>query len=174
MQKVALHWSIDEYHVGLIGFPFNAVLDWPLATPSGYPFFLNKTVNVHIKNILEYWRDNFLTTSGSASILTEASNGCMSEEARKRFGELFGHSKEDDEHWGFKSWDDCFTRKFADYDKLRPVYAPDDDSWVAYDTFWLKGQPYSIYEMLDNEEEAEQFVNGTIYQAFLSATSYHR
>ncbi|KJK63195.1 Phosphatidylserine decarboxylase [Aspergillus parasiticus SU-1] len=106
------------------------------------------------------------------------------------FDELFGRSRENGEHWGFKSWDDFFTRNFIDYDKLRPVYAPDDDSWVvsaceskpfalqtnvkAYDTFWLKGQPYSVYEMLDNEEEAEQFVKGTIYQAFLSATSYHR
>ncbi|OGM46641.1 hypothetical protein ABOM_004700 [Aspergillus bombycis] len=204
MQKVAPQWNIDEYHVGLIGVPFNAVLDWPMATPSGYAFFLHKEVNLHMKRILDYWRDHFLSTSASASVLAEEPNGWLSEEARKviedetnldpnhrySFEELFGHSREDGKHWGFKSWDDFFTRKFADYDKLRPVYAPDDDSWVvsaceskpfalqthvkAYDTFWLKGQPYSVYEMLDKEEEAEQFVDGTIYQAFLSATSYHR
>ncbi|KAE8135911.1 Phophatidylserine decarboxylase-domain-containing protein, partial [Aspergillus pseudotamarii] len=145
MQKVAPQRSIDKYHMDLIGFPFNAVLDWPLTTPSGYALFLNKTVNVHTKNILEYWRDNFLTMSASAGVLTEEPNSWLSEEARKvieddinldpnhwySFEELFGYSKKDGEHWGFKSRGSFFTCKFADYHKLRPVYAPDDDSWVV-------------------------------------------
>ncbi|KAB8262345.1 Phophatidylserine decarboxylase-domain-containing protein [Aspergillus pseudonomiae] len=191
MQKVAPQWNIDEYHVGLIGTPFNAVLDWPMATPSRYAFFLRKEVNFHIKRILDYWRDYFLSTSASTSVLTEEPNGWLSEEARKIIED---ETNLDPNHrYSFEelfSWDDFFTRKFADYDKLRPVYAPDHDSWVvsaceskpfalqthvkAYDTFWLKGQPYSVYEMLDKEEEAEHFVDGTTYQAFLSATSYHR
>ena len=165
-----------------------------MATPSGYAFFLRKEVNFHMKRILDYWRDYFLSTSASTNVLTEELNGWLSEEARKviqdetnldpnhrySFEELFGHSRADGKHWGFKSRDDFFTRKFADYDKLRPVYAPDHDSWVvsaceskpfalqthveAYDTFWLKGQPYSVYEMLDKEEEAEQFVDAGLLE----------
>jgi phosphatidylserine decarboxylase len=73
---------------------------------------------------------------------------------------------------------------------VRPVIAPTDNSIVdsacestvyniahdikAHDNFWLKGQPYSLYHMLDNDPLAPQFVGGTIYQAFLSATKYHR
>ena len=42
------------------------------------------------------------------------------------------------------------------------------------DTFWLKGQPYSLENILDFDERAKQFEGGTIYQAFLSGLSYHR
>ncbi len=34
---------------GLIGFPINALLDWPMATPAGYTFFSNALVNQQIQ-----------------------------------------------------------------------------------------------------------------------------
>ena len=43
-----------------------------------------------------------------------------------------------------------------------------------HDDFWIKGQPYSLAHMLANDPLAGQFVGGTVYQAFLSALSYHR
>jgi phosphatidylserine decarboxylase len=42
-----------------------------------------------------------------------------------------------------------------------------------HDTFWMKLQPYSLRHML-NGNFVEQFVGGTVYQAFLSADKYHR
>ena len=42
------------------------------------------------------------------------------------------------------------------------------------DRFWVKGQPYSLQDMLADDESAEQFVGGTVYQAFLDARNYHR
>lgn len=42
------------------------------------------------------------------------------------------------------------------------------------DKFWAKGQPYSLVDMLGNEAIATSFVNGTVFQSFLSAESYHR
>ena len=42
------------------------------------------------------------------------------------------------------------------------------------DQFWLKGQPYSLDNMLDFDDLAPRFEGGTVYQAFLSALSYHR
>jgi phosphatidylserine decarboxylase len=42
------------------------------------------------------------------------------------------------------------------------------------DEFWLKQQPYSLLRMFGDDEMAKQFVGGTVYQAFLSALSYHR
>src|ERR1039458_1848541 len=43
-----------------------------------------------------------------------------------------------------------------------------------HDKFWLKSQPYSLQDMLANDEAVDQFVGGTVYQAFLSALNYHR
>ncbi|OBZ67911.1 Phosphatidylserine decarboxylase proenzyme 3 [Grifola frondosa] len=44
-----------------------------------------------------------------------------------------------------------------------------------HDQFWLKGQAYSLYDMLNRDDEfAKQFVGGTVYQAFLSPLDYHR
>lgn len=40
--------------------------------------------------------------------------------------------------------------------------------------FWVKGQPYSVRDMLANDPLSDTFVGGTVYQAFLSALSYHR
>ena len=93
-----------------------------------------------------------------------------------------------DEYWGFASWNDFFTRRLAD--GARPVDSPDDDSVIVsacestpyglavdvqlQDQFWIKSQPYSLQDMLASDESADQFVGGTVYQAFLSATNYHR
>ena len=89
---------------------------------------------------------------------------------------------------GFASWDDFFTRLFRE--GRRPVADPDNDAVIANacesapyqlardvklrDTFWIKGEPYSLYHMLDGDPLTEQFVGGTAYQAFLSAFNYHR
>lgn len=107
-------------------------------------------------------------------------------------------------HYGFKSWDgkwtnslrrcyayavlDFFTRKVRD--SARPVASPENDLVIANccesrvynieqdvklrDRFFAKGQPYSILDMLAHDPLAEKFAGGTIYQAFLSALSYHR
>ena len=42
------------------------------------------------------------------------------------------------------------------------------------DAFWLKGQPYSLDNLLDFDPRAAAFEGGTLYQAFLSALNYHR
>jgi phosphatidylserine decarboxylase len=89
---------------------------------------------------------------------------------------------------GFASWDDFFTRRFRP--GVRPVAAPDDDRVIVNacesapyriafdvrerDRFWVKAQPYSLVHMLAGDPFAPQFVGGTVYQAFLSALSYHR
>jgi phosphatidylserine decarboxylase len=93
-----------------------------------------------------------------------------------------------EKYHGYNSWDHFFTRTFRE--NIRPVAFPEDDSAIvnscesqpykvssdvkAIDKFWVKGQPYLVLEMLAHDELAEQFVGGTVYQAFLSALSYHR
>lgn len=93
-----------------------------------------------------------------------------------------------DQHWGFKSWNDFFTRRFID--SARPVACPEDDNVIGsacestpyristgvqrQDRFWIKRQPYSLNDLLANDQTVDQFAGGTVYQAFLSATNYHR
>ncbi|KAI0104961.1 Phophatidylserine decarboxylase-domain-containing protein [Nemania sp. FL0031] len=205
VKKKAPQWSIDEYKGGLIGFPFNAVLDWPMATPSGYAFFLEPQINEKLKAILNAWRIELLSTGNSLYVITTESNGWLSDAALKaieddtnlegenlKFTELFQCDPiKDPAHWDFKSWDDFFVRRFKNMETLRPVHFKEDTKWIVnsceskpfsrqtkvkeYDSFWLKGQPYSIAEMLNYESTyVSKFVGGTVYQAFLSAMSYHR
>ena len=40
---------------GLIAFPINAILDFPMGSDSGYVVFSNSLVNQQLKKILDYW-----------------------------------------------------------------------------------------------------------------------
>ncbi|KAG0633777.1 Phophatidylserine decarboxylase-domain-containing protein [Tuber brumale] len=157
--------SAPEYRkgLGLAGFPINAIINWPMGTPSGAAAFLNEKVNAQVGKMLKEWA-KFL---GSPE-----SRYCQPSEP----------------HRGFKSWDDFFTREFRD--GARPIGAPDDDRFIANacesapynlqknvqerDLFWTKGQPYSIKHMLAGDSFTPLFVEGTVYQGFLDALSYHR
>jgi phosphatidylserine decarboxylase len=199
---------------GLIGFPINALLNWPMATAAGYDFFANALVNQQLRKILGYWAD-FLQSPASRYVLTESVSpldrqtlivpwlgevakremvrvaqgalGAGDNPTPERFEGIF-HTVPGEEYEGFASWDDFFTRRFCP--GVRPVTAPDDDSVIAnacesaplqvvtgvrrQDAFWLKGQPYSLDNLLDFDPRAAAFEGGTLYQAFLSALSYHR
>ncbi|MFQ2100413.1 phosphatidylserine decarboxylase family protein [Aeromonas sanarellii] len=199
---------------GLIGFPINALLNWPMATVAGYDFFANALVNQQLRKILGYWAD-FLQSPASRYVLTESVSpldhqtlivpwlgevakeemvrvaqgalGAGDNPTPDRFEEIF-HTVPGEQYEGFASWDDFFTRRFCP--GVRPVTAPDDDSVIAnacesaplqvvrgvrrQDAFWLKGQPYSLDNLLDFDPRAAAFEGGTLYQAFLSALSYHR
>ena len=121
-------------------------------------------------------------------MLNDSPSGWTSDAARQAIGiEQYEHDPADP-HWGFTSWNDFFTRRFRDGE--RPVAAPEDNDVIVAacestpfsirtnvkrrDEFWLKTQPYSLEEMLANDVAVEEFVGGTVYQAFLSATNYHR
>jgi len=174
-----------------IGTPINAVLDWPMGTKAGLAAFLNECDNMHLMKILKQW-GNFLLTSNSCSTLNTETGGWFSEVAlnsphMKGFHDDFS-ADPSKPNWGFKSWDNFFTRDFKP--GRRPVGSPDDDSVVVsaaeatpfavqtsvslHDKFWAKGQSYSLAHMMNNDPRAKQFVGGTVYQAFLSADSYHR
>jgi phosphatidylserine decarboxylase len=44
----------------------------------------------------------------------------------------------------------------------------------ALDKFWLKGQPYSLINMLNNSEHTSRFIGGDVFQSFLSGADDHR
>lgn len=175
---------------GLTGLPINAMIDWSLATTSGYAFFLDATVNRHLKAILCAW-GRFLTTSDSLPALSEDPHtGWFGKDAMAHMPDFDAEFECQPElpYRGFTSWDDFFTRRFRP--GCRPVAAPDNDAVIVnaceaapyrlardvrlLDRFWIKAQPYSLYHMLAGDERAAQFDGGTVYQAFLSSFSYHR
>lgn len=193
-------WSDREFGAGVVGLPFFAVFDWPMGTPSGFAVFQDPKVNAQLKKVLHVWGE-FLQTPESAKVLDNSSSGWFGESGYKdlqtaansaagtshKFEDMFICDPNHKYH-GFNSWDSFFTRHFRE--DIRPIASPDDDSVVAnvcesgpykvahnvkaHERFWVKGQPYSVLAMLAHDELADQFVGGTIYQAFLSALSYHR
>ncbi|RYO87313.1 hypothetical protein DL766_005767 [Monosporascus sp. MC13-8B] len=81
---------------------------------------------------------------------------------------------------GLSSWDGVFVRRFRDVDALRPVAYPSGLKRIVNsceskpfalqtnlqeeDTLCLKASPYSVAEMLNQHEEANRFIGGTVYQ----------
>jgi phosphatidylserine decarboxylase len=202
----------NQSPAGMIGFPINALLAWPMATSFGYEVFSNILVNQQFKKILNYW-SKFLVTPESTYVLTQNDPsedviGWLSPTAQAEmlqvaesalgmepnpipstatFSDVFQCNPEDP-NYGYTSWDNFFTRMFCE--NVRPVTQPDNDNIIVNacesapykvatnvalsDQFWLKGQPYSLENMLNFDELTPQFAGGTVYQAFLSALSFHR
>ena len=180
-----------KFHpVELVAVPIHAILTWPKATVGGYAAFLNDKVNRQFKRILDNW-GTYLKSEDSASVLNEdPETGWLGESAMAMMPNFKETYKCDPSkpHWGYNSWDDFFIRELKE--GARPIASPDDDTVVCnacesgpYDLqsnvrgrnrFWIKSQPYSIIFLLANDSLAKQFIGGTVYQAFLSAVSYHR
>jgi phosphatidylserine decarboxylase len=175
---------------GLVGCPINTIFDWPMGTAAGMAAFLNERVNAQLKKILNAW-GRFLSSAESTYVLNEHPHkGWFGADARKAMPDFEREFVCDpgQPHWGFRSWDDFFTREFRP--GVRPVAHPDDDTVVVNacesapyriarhvnyrDRFWIKSQPYSIVHMLANDSLAPLFAGATIYQAYLNPLSYHR
>lgn len=202
LMKRGPYWMYTtEGQKGLVGFPFNAVLAWPMGTAAGLELFSRSDVNQHIRRMLNSWTD-FLASPASISVLTADLKGWFSAEALNAmahvttaatpttptsFAQAYICDPSAVAH-GFNSWDDFFTRRFRP--GIRPISCPNDPriinnacessphrishSVALHDNFTIKSQPYSLHEMLGSDPLATQFNGGSVYQAFLSALSYHR
>jgi phosphatidylserine decarboxylase len=176
-----------EFGDEAVTLPLNAILDWTMGTPAGFAAFRDPRINAILKKILGAWCE-FLSSPDSRYVLNASPSGWKSPEAQRAVGmEQFEHDP-DEQYWGFASWNDFFTRRFKD--GARPVDCADDDQVIVsacestpygisvdvqrQDRFWIKSQPYSLQDMLAGDEAVDDFVGGTVYQAFLSATDYHR
>ena len=175
---------------GLVGCPINAIFDWSMGTAAGMAAFLNERVNAQLKNVLNAWA-RFLSSADSAYVLNDHPHkGWFGANARQAMPEFAREFVCDPErpHWGFRSWDDFFTRELRP--GVRPVAHPEDAAIITNacesapyrivrhvnyrDTFWIKSQPYSIAHLLASDSLAPLFAGGTVYQAYLSPLSYHR
>jgi phosphatidylserine decarboxylase len=183
--------TAPEYNrKGLVGFPINAILNWAMGTEAGFAAFLNEKVNAQFKRILDAW-GQFLSSPDSLYVLNDdPRQGWLGRRALADMPDFVENFVCDSAlpHYGFKSWDDFFTRQFRP--GIRPVADLYDDAVIVNgcesapfkvarnvqkrNRFWIKAQPYSLEHMLAGDDWVDQFVGGTVYQAFLSALSYHR
>ena len=175
---------------GLVGFPINAILNWSMGTTAGFAAFLNDKVNYQFKKVLNSW-GVFLKSKESCYVLNDhPKKGWFGRDAMKKMPNFAEEFKCDPSkpHYGCTSWDDFFTREFRA--GVRKIAAPNNDKVIVNacesapyklysnvqrrDEFWIKRQRYSLQHMLANDPLVDKFIGGTIYQAFLSALSYHR
>jgi len=172
----------------LVGFPINAIFNWTMGVPAGFAAFRNEKVNSIFKKILDEY-GSFLDSPASLSVLNNSPTGWKSKAAMEKLNMDQYQYDPNDEHWGFKSWNDFFTRKLKP--GVRPIAERKNNKVIVsacdsnvyniqrnvkkVDWFWVKSQPYSLNDMLNNDESVvDRFVGGDVYQAFLSALKYHR
>jgi phosphatidylserine decarboxylase len=168
-------------------FPMSTLFTYMMMTPAGEAIFRNTEFNSAIRKILKEWC-NFLDSDKSLYVLNEGVDGWLSQSAYW-YNKLYEFviPDKDAPHWGWKSFNDYFHRQIKP--ENRPIAAPDDPKVVVsandgtvyniasnvqpLDQFWLKGQPYSLINMLNNEY-VERFIGGSVFQSFLSGADYHR
>jgi phosphatidylserine decarboxylase len=172
-----------------------------MGTPAGVFAFLREDINLCFRAMLNEY-NVYLDSPDSTSVLTEDEEGWLNQTARNDMAEVVSEAtgttitfeeafncEPDQPAYGYVSWDDFFIRTFRT--GVRDVFDPENGNIIdnacesqprtlvrgvkLEDKFWLKEQPYSLQDILaGNEKNAQAFVGGTIYQAFLSALSYHR
>ena len=169
-------------------FPMSSLFVYMMMTPAGEAAFRYEAFNAALRRILQAWCQ-FLDSLESRYVLNTGAEGWLSPAA-------YAYNKLDEfvipdpsaPHGGFTSFNAYFHRqvKLA----LRPVAAPDDPKVIvsandgtvyaiargvkAQDRFWLKGQPYSLVNMLNGPEHLGHFIGGDVFQSFLSGADYHR
>ena len=180
-----------------VGAPMYLIFDMLSNTSAAYDLFRYDVFNAALKELLNSW-GNYLQSPASTSTLTAGPEGWFSQESMANFDPYikplsfeatYVCPDPSAENKGFDSWDAFFTRALQP--KARPVLFPDNADLIhnpcesttlryrtnvqLHDTFWLKQQRYSLYDMLnEDEDDARQFAGGAVYQAFLSLHDYHR
>jgi phosphatidylserine decarboxylase len=147
--------STNNTAAGLIAFPINAVLDFPMATEAGYAVFANSLVNQQFRKILNHW-SIFLTTEASTYVLNSTENNVLkaplipwlSKDAIEQVLDVAfqytgkkapkGTKFEDvfdavpgARNLGYTSWDNFFTKKFKE--GVRPIGGPAGTIWPDSD-----------------------------------------
>jgi phosphatidylserine decarboxylase len=169
-------------------FPMSSLFVYMMMTTAGEAAFRDERLNAAIAAVLREWC-TFLDSPESRYVLTTEPDDWLSPPAVKEFKlDEFIIPDRGAPHWGFASYNAWFHREIKP--EARPVDAPGDPSVIvsandgtvykiardvrALDRFWLKGQPYSLVNMLNNGEYVERFVGGDVFQSFLSGADYHR
>ncbi|HEV2843717.1 MAG TPA: phosphatidylserine decarboxylase family protein [Thermoanaerobaculia bacterium] len=168
-------------------FPVSTLFTYMMMTRAGEAAFRLAAFNDALRTILQEWCA-FLDSPDSRYVLNETAEGWLSQPAFE-LNKLYEFVIPDraKPHWGFASFNDYFHREIKP--EFRPISAPknskvivsaNDGTVVTYARdvqplakFWLKGQPYSLVNMLAGKF-TERFIGGDVFQSFLSGADYHR
>lgn len=173
----------------LNNFPMSTIFAYMMMTTAGEAAFRYDPINNAIRNILFEW-SAFLSSDKSLYVLNESDTGWLCKSA-------YDYNKLDEfvipdrsaPHWGWKSYNDFFHRQIKP--AVRPISQPGNPKVIvsandgnvyaiarnvkAQDRFWLKGQPYSLVNVLNNNSDfVKLFTGGDVFQTFLSGANYHR
>lgn len=170
-----------------VGCPISAILLYTMGTPAGFAAYRHPRINAMLKEFLAVWT-GFLDSEDSRYVLNDGPHGWQSPAALAQLHMQDYQHDPDAPYWGFSSWNDFFTREVEP--DARRIAAPDDPRVVvaACDStvyrharhirstrreFWVKGEPYSLADMLD-DQYVDEFIGGDVWQAYLSPFDYHR
>eukprot|EP01084_Bolivina_argentea_P285488 489589_1 len=173
-------------------FPMSRLFGMFILTRAGIELFRNPTFNNLFTRILKQWC-NYLDTKESTNVIYskvvgDMNHGWISPLAQKlnKLDDFIIPNK-NAEDWGFESYNAYFHRQIKP--ELRPISKGDNiivsaNDGAVYniqrnvqrkDRFWIKNQPYSLINMLNNDEKyVKLFEGGDVFQSFLSGADYHR
>ncbi len=168
-------------------FPVSTLFTYMMMTPAGEAAFRYAAWNDAIRSVLKEWCA-FLDSSASLYVINEGEFGWLSQPAYEQNKLVeFVIPDRAAPHWGFESFNAYFHRQIKP--ELRPISGPNDPrvivspndgtvvTWQrdvqASARFWLKGQPFSLHDMLRGHY-VDRFVGGDVFQSFLSGADYHR
>lgn len=175
------------YDTHSVAFPMSALFSYMMMTDAGEAIFRNAAFNEAIRQILKEWC-RYLDSPESRHTLNQGPHGWLSPFAYQDMKLYEFVTERSDPHWGWKSYNDFFHRAIKP--EARPIAGPDDPTVIVSandghlltiargvkrtDQFWLKGEPYSLADMLDHGAYVDRFVDGYVFQSFLSGANYHR
>ena len=179
--------------------PFYAVISRFCNTPAGFNAFVNPGVNARFYKIFLKWQA-MLELPDSKSVLNDGETGWFNRKALDAFVKSAGGNPQQDKFedfyicdpsdpsYGFNSFDEFFAREMKP-EKRAPIF-PEESKFInaactstihainaqlkESDNFWIKRSPYSLRHILGNDDNTDSFIGGTIFQAMLSSSDYHR
>ncbi len=184
--RLAPEWQTDP--AKRVFFPMSALFGQMMITGAGESAFRNARFNDAIRWILRDWC-GYLDSENSLSVLNEGPNGWLSPPAAA-YNRLdqFVIPDRSAPHWGWRSFNAFFHRLIRP--EVRPVAAPNDPKVIVSANdgtvykiargvaeqapFWIKGQPYSLADMLAGSAYVDRFIGGDVFQTFLSGADFHR
>lgn len=168
-------------------FPMSALFVYMMMTSAGEAVFRNADFVKAIKGVLQEWCA-YLDSPASAVVLNEGPEGWLSPSSYNDYQLSEFMYDQTQPHWGWVSYNDFFHRKIkpsarpvAEPDNPKAVVSANDGHVVAItcgvarkDRFWAKDEYFSLEDMLDKSEYVDLFVEGCVFQSFLSGANYHR
>jgi phosphatidylserine decarboxylase len=184
--RLAPHWESNSAKRNF--FPMSALFAEMMMDPAGEDLFRYPAFNDAIRMILRSWC-KYLDSPESRHVLNTGEHGWLSPDAYA-YNQLqdFVIPDPNAPHWGWPSYNAFFHREIKS--SARPIAEPDDPKVIvspndgtlyriakdvgATENFWHKSEPYSLRDMLNGTQYLGRFVDGYVFQSYLSGADYHR